>query len=39
MPDGFENLFGSIPDETFRLHAEISFSLDTKRETLSLKTE
>jgi hypothetical protein len=33
-PDGFENLFGSITDETFRRHPEISFSLDTKRETL-----
>ena len=33
-PEGFENLFGSISDETFQRQSVVSFSSDVKRETL-----
>jgi hypothetical protein len=33
-PEGFEALFGSVPDATFQRQEEIPFSLDTKREPL-----
>ena len=32
-PEGFENLFGSISDETFQRQADIPFSSDTNEET------
>ena len=32
-PEGFETLFGSVPDETFQRQPGVSFSYDAKRET------
>jgi hypothetical protein len=33
-PEGFEALFGSVPDATFQRQLDIPFSLDIKREVL-----
>ena len=33
-PEGFETLFGSLPDETFLRQPDIPFSSDVKREIL-----
>jgi len=33
-PEGFENLFGSVSDETFQRQSDIPFSSDANRETL-----
>ena len=33
-PEGFENLFGSVSDETFQRQYDIPFSSDTNREAL-----
>ena len=33
-PDGFENLFGSLPDETFQRQPDVPFSSGAKREIL-----
>ena len=33
-PEGFENLFGSVSDETFQRQSDIPFLSDTNREIL-----
>jgi hypothetical protein len=33
-PEGFENLFGSVSDETFQRQSDIPFSSDINREIL-----
>lgn len=33
-PSNFENLFGSISDESFMRPEEVSFKMDTKRESI-----